>query len=250
MKRFWAAIRFLSVTPLPSVCRHTEEDLVRSVPFFPVVGLLIGLSTAGIAAVLEGLFPPLVLSTVLVGWLAITHGGLHLDGLADTADGFFTHFGQDRILKIMRDSRIGAFGCMAIGAILAFKVAALASLSAEYRLKAALLAPVAGRCMMAPMLGFLPPARPSGLGCLFCRHRTVWESVWSVAFLMGVAWLTARLAGLTAGFAALTTTVAFACLCKRRIGGTTGDTTGAASELAEMTVLLALSFQPIGCLWT
>ena len=240
---------FLKVMPLPAVCRHTEEDLVRSVPLFPLVGLLIGLTAAGIAAVFESVFPSLVLSVILVGWLAATHGGLHLDGLSDTADGFLSHHGRDRVLKIMRDSQIGAFGCMAIGGVLALKVAALASLSGEHRMNAVLLAPLVGRCIMAPMLGFLPPARPDGLGCLFSRRRPVWESAWTVGLLMGAAWLTARLAGLIAGFAAMTATAAFAYLCKRRIGGATGDTVGAASEIAEAMVLLALSAQPISCLW-
>lgn len=248
MKRFWAAMGFLTVMPLPAVCLHTEEDLVRSVPFFPFVGLLIGLAAAGIAALFDGVFPSLVLSVILVGWLAVTHGGLHLDGLGDTADGFFSHHGRDRVLEIMRDSRIGAFGCMAIGGILALKASALASLSGDHRIKAVLLAPLVARCIMAPMLGFLPSARPDGLGCLFCQRRSAWESVWALAFLLGAAWQAARFAGLVAGFSAMAATVAFACLCKRRIGGTTGDTVGAASEIAETMVLLALSAQPVNSL--
>ncbi len=249
MKRLWAASGFLTVIPLPAICRHTEEDLVRSVPFFPVVGLLIGLFAAGIAALLDGVFPSLVLSVVLVGWLAVAHGGLHLDGLGDTADGFFSPYGRDRVLEIMRDTHIGVFGCMAVGVIFALKVAALASLSGEHRIKAVLLAPLVGRCVMVPMLGFLPSARPDGLGRLFCRHRSVWESVWAMAVLMGAAWLTARLAGQIAGIAVITATVSFAFLCKRRIGGTTGDTVGAMSEIAETVVLLTLSAQPLSGLW-
>jgi adenosylcobinamide-GDP ribazoletransferase len=223
--------------------------LVQSVPFFPLVGLLIGLSAAGIAAVFGGVFSSLVLSVLLVGWLAMVHGGLHLDGLGDTADGFFSPYGRDQVLKIMRDTHIGAFGCMAIWGILSLKVGALASVSGEQRIKAVLLAPLVGRCVMAPMLGFLPSARPDGLGGLFCRQRSAWESLWTTAVLMGAAWLIARLAGLIAGLAVMTVTVAFAFLCKRRIGGTTGDTVGAASEIAETVVLLALSAKPISCLW-
>lgn len=249
MKRFWAAMGFLTVLPQPAVFRPTEEDLARSVPFFPLVGLLIGLSSAGVAVVLEGIFPSLVLSVIVVGWLSVTHGGLHLDGLGDTADGFFSCRDRNRILEIMRDSRIGAFGCMTIGGVLAVKVAALASLPAEHRVKAALLAPLMARCVMVPMLGLLPPARRDGLGRMFGKHRSVRESVYAMAFLMTAAWVTARFAGLIAGFAVITVTAAFVYLCMRRIGGITGDTVGAASEINEMAALLVLSGQPISGLW-
>jgi adenosylcobinamide-GDP ribazoletransferase len=249
MKRFWAAVGFLTVMPLPSVCRHTQKDLVQSVPLFPIIGLLIGLSAAGIAALLDSIFQTLVSSVILVGWLALTHGAFHLDGLSDTADGFFSHHGRDRVLEIMGDSHVGAFGCLAIGGILAIKVAALVSLPAEGRVKAALLAPLAGRCIMAPMLFFLPPARPDGLGRLFGGHRPFWESLWAAAFLMVAAWFTARVAGLIAGFSVMTVTAAFGFLCKRRIGGNTGDTVGAASEIAEAVALLTLSAQPVVNLW-
>ncbi len=249
MRRFRVAMGFLTVLPLPALSQHRSEDLAQSVTFFPVVGLLIGLSAACIAALLDGVFPAFVLSVLLVGWLAGVHGGLHLDGLGDTADGFFSPYGRDRVLAIMRDSHIGAFGCMAIGGILALKVAAIASLTGDHRLGAVLLAPLAGRCIMAPMLGFLPSARPEGLGQLFCRHRSAWESVWTTAVLIGAAWLTARLAGLIAGVAVMTATVSFAFVCKRRIGGATGDAVGASSEIAEAVVLLALSAQPMSGLW-
>ena len=244
MKRFWVAIGFLTVMPLPAFCRHSEDDLVHSVPFFPFVGLLIGLSTAGITILLDNVFSPHVLSVLLVGWLALIHGGLHLDGLSDTADGFLSPYGRDRVMEIMRDSRIGVFGCLAIVGILALKVAAIASLSDESRIMAVLLAPIAGRCVMVPMLGFLPSARPDGLGSLFSRRRSSWESVWAVAFMLGAAWLTFRLPGMIAGFAVIVVLASFAYLCQRRIGGSTGDTFGAASEIAETVVLLALSAQP------
>jgi len=235
MKRFWAAMGFLTVLPLPAVFRPTEEDLARSVPFFPLVGLLIGLSSAGAAVVLEGIFPSLVLSVI-------------------TADGFFSCRDRNRILEIMRDSRIGAFGCMTIGGVLAVKAAALASLPAEHRVKAALLAPLMARCVMVPMLGLLPPARRDGLGRMFGKNRSVRESVYAMAFLMTAAWVTARFAGarfagLIAGFAVITVTAAFVYLCMRRIGGITGDTVGAASEINEMAALLVLSGQPISGLW-
>nr|VFJ44136.1 MAG: cobalamin-5'-phosphate synthase [Candidatus Kentron sp. DK] len=250
MRRFCAALGFLTVLPLPGVCRHTERDLMGSVPFFPLAGLLIGLSAAGLALALDGVLPTLVLSVFLVGWLAMVHGGLHLDGLADTADGFLSPHGRERVLDIMRDSHIGAFGVLAMGGVLALKAAAIASLPRESLVGAVLLAPLMGRCAMAPMLDFLPPARSDGLGHLFSRWiysralergirwRLIVESMMAIAILLGAGWFVAGYQGLTAGIAAMITVVLFGDWCRRRIGGRTGDTVGAASELGEAVVLV------------
>nr|VFK45015.1 MAG: adenosylcobinamide-GDP ribazoletransferase [Candidatus Kentron sp. TC] len=246
MKRLCAALGFLTVMPLPTVCRHTERDLIGSVAFFPLIGLFIGLSAAGMHLALEDIFPPPVLAVLLVGWLAIVHGGLHLDGLADTADGFLSHHGRERVLTIMRDSHIGAFGCLALGGILALKVAALVSLPDEYRIEAIFIAPLAGRCLMAPMLDLLPPARIDGLGNLFHRERTirrVLESMGAMVILLAMAWFTVGFPGLFAVAIVVAVMILFAYWCKRRIAGITGDTLGAASEIAEMLVLLVLCAQ-------
>lgn len=250
--RFWAALRFLTILPLPAVCRQTEEDLVRSVPFFPLIGLLIGLFVAGCSLLFGALFPPGVAAVLSVALLAVAHGGLHLDGLADTGDGFFSHSKRERVMEIMRDSRIGAFGCLALAGVLALKVAAVASLSGPHLVRALLLAPLAGRCVMVPMLVFLPSARPDGLGYLFSRGRSAWEAIWAVVLLGVCAWLTAGVAGLIAAGAMSLGSVAFAALCSRKIGGFTGDTLGAASELAEMVMLVALSalsYRGVWVLW-
>ncbi len=249
MKRLLAGIEFLKIVPLPAICRHTEKDLVRSVPFFPLVGLLIGLPAAGISIIFDGFFPPMVISVFITAWLVVAHGGLHLDGIGDTADGFFSHNSLDRVMEIMRDNSIGAFGCVAIMGILAFKIAAIGSMSCEHRTMAVLLAPIAGRCVMVPMLSFLPSARPDGLGHLLSQGRSVFESFWVLFFFLAASWIAARFAGLIAAAAVIITTVLFACFCMLRIKGTTGDTIGASSEIAETVILLVLSIQPISCLW-
>nr|VFK60260.1 MAG: cobalamin-5'-phosphate synthase [Candidatus Kentron sp. UNK]VFK68400.1 MAG: cobalamin-5'-phosphate synthase [Candidatus Kentron sp. UNK] len=277
MKRLYAALGFLTVMPLPAVCRHTERDLAGSVAFFPLIGFLIGLSAAGAQLALEDVFPPLVLAMLLIGWLAMMHGGLHLDGLADTADGFLSHHGRERVLEIMRDSHIGAFGCLAMGGVLALKVAALASLPNEYWVQAILFAPLAGRSLMVPMLNLLPPARADGLGNLFTYRKNIkdsgrssaqtkapplsalarsanifhgektirglLESMGAMAVLLAVAWFTLGFAGLFATAVVVASMLLFVYWCQRRIGGITGDTLGAANEIAEMLVLLTLCTQ-------
>jgi adenosylcobinamide-GDP ribazoletransferase len=247
--RFFAALGFLTAVPLPGGRRHSEEDMAGSVPFFPLVGLLIGVSGAALALCFEQIFEPLLLSVMLVLWLEGACRGLHLDGLGDTADGFLSHRSREQVLEIMRDSRIGAFGTMAVFGVLALKIAAFASLPGHRRWMAALLAPLAGRCSMVGMLGLMPCARPEGLGVLFCRHRPAWETLWAAAVLLAAAALTAGRAGTIAVVAAVAAVSAFAAWCRHKIGGITGDTTGASCEIAETVVLVVLSMRPLVGLW-
>ena len=250
MKRFWAALGFLTVLPLPAAWQGNEDDLARSVCFYPVVGLLIGLSAAGIAAGLGKVFPPPVLSVLLVIWLAVVHGGLHMDGLSDTADGFFSPYGRERVLEIMKDSRIGAFGCMAICGAVALKIAALFSLPSNLQIRAAVMAPLAGRCAMVLVMVFLPPARKEGLGSFFSSHRSAWEGILAVLILGAIGWCVVGTACLIVIAALLIAAGLFGWISKRRIGGYSGDVLGAAGEIVETTTLLVLSMGPMGPLFS
>ena len=150
MKPLLAAIGFLSVAPVPSRWRGGKAELGRSLPYFPVVGLLFGVAAGLLARVLEYALPPAPAAVLLVIVLALLTGGLHVDGLADTADGFFSSRPKERILEIMRDSRTGAMGAAAVVCVLLLKCSALAALSPAGCVRAAFLMPLAGRC--------LPPA--------------------------------------------------------------------------------------------
>lgn len=236
--RLWAAIGFLTILPLPACCRQTEDNLPRSVPLFPLLGLLIGGVVAGCVYLTSGLLPPFVAVVVYVILLAIVHGGLHVDGLADTGDGFFSHRKTERILEIMRDTRIGTYGCLTVVSVLALKVAGLASMPASMWVKALFLAPVAGRCSMVLMLVMLPSARPDGMGVLFKKGRSFWEVLWAVSALLVTAWLLLQWRGLVAAGAVLVVNVAFMLMCQVKIKGFTGDTVGALNELAEMIAIV------------
>jgi adenosylcobinamide-GDP ribazoletransferase len=239
--RLWAAIGFLTILPLPTWCTHQEEDLPRSVPLFPLIGLAIGGVVAGLATLSAPYLPPAVAAVVYTLLLAIAHGGLHLDGLADTGDGFFSHRQKDRILAIMQDARIGAYGCVTLMGVLALKVSALGSLPPLMLAKALFLAPLAGRCAMVLMLVVLPSAREEGMGVLFKRGRMFWEVIWAVAVLSAAAWFALQWDGLVAIGAVIGLTIVFMGLCQRKINGFTGDTLGALSELCEMMTLVILS---------
>ncbi|MEI7945725.1 MAG: adenosylcobinamide-GDP ribazoletransferase [bacterium] len=239
--RLWVAIGFLTILPMPTFCRQTEDDLPRSVPLFPVIGLLIGGVVGGCVSLTSGLLPPFVAVVLYVILLAVVHGGLHVDGLADTGDGFFSHRNRERILEIMRDTRIGTYGCLTVVSVLALKVAGLASMPADMWAKALFVAPLAGRCSMVLMLVILPSARQNGMGVLFKRDRSFWEVIWALSVLLLAAWLLLQWRGLIAVGAVLVLNVAFMLMCQSKIKGFTGDTVGALNELSEMITIVTLS---------
>jgi len=246
VNRFLAALRFLTILPVPGRRGTNESAMVGSVLFFPVIGLLVGVVASGLAVALVHVFSPQLLAAVLVLWLIAVSGGFHLDGLADTADGFLSARPREQVLEIMKDSHIGVMGVIAVVAVLGLKVTAVASLPAGALWRAVLLIPLAGRCSMVFDMGILPGARKTGgLGSLFLRERSWLESLWAVTVLAGVGWLVAGYAGLLAAAVALGTPLLFALLCYRRIGGATGDTLGAACEITEAAVAVALSARPL-----
>ncbi len=242
MNHLCAAIRFLTILPLPGKCGTAEHDLPDSIWFFPIVGLLAGGAAAALIVVFLAIFPPMSCTVCVVLALIVISGGLHMDGLADTADGFLSSRPRERVLEIMKDSHIGVMGVIAIVAVLLLKVTAIASIEPANAWFTILLIPLAGRCMIVLMICILPYARPEGgLGSAFSKSRSAWPALWALAVLATVGWLVAGWAGLAAGGAAVAVTLLFALWCYRKIGGATGDTYGAACELAELAVVLTMA---------
>jgi adenosylcobinamide-GDP ribazoletransferase len=242
MKPLLAAIRFLTIVPLPASWETDEDDLARSLSWFPVVGLLIGLAASGLTAALAREFPPLVSAVVLVIVLAGVSQALHLDGLSDTADGFLSSRPRERVLEIMRDSHIGAMGVVSIVLILLLKVASLGSMPTGDLWRAAVLMPVAGRCAILVQMAMLPYARPEGgLASIFYRGGRTGCAIGAVAALGLVGFLAARWAGLSAAGVTLVLVAVFSAYSYRRIGGATGDTLGASCELAEAATALTMA---------
>ena len=235
MKAFLAALGFLTVLPVPS----DEKALRQSVPWFPVVGLLIGGLVASLDYVLGRVFPPVVTSVLTVIVLIGISGGLHLDGLADTADGFLSSRPRERVLEIMKDSRIGTMGTLAIVSVFALKTAALAGLT--QRFGAILLMPIAGRCTMVMMMAVIPYARPEGgLGSAFAGSHKIGPLV-ALIILFAVSWLAFGWMGTIAAMLALGAAMFMANWSYRKIGGFTGDVLGATCEVAETVTALAAS---------
>ena len=241
--RFAAAIRFLTIFPLPGTLGTTEKDLAGSTAFFPLVGLLLGCIAVPVTWGMYQLFPPMVTAVLTTFILLAFSGGLHLDGLADTADGFFSARPKEKILEIMRDSASGAMGVTALTVLLLLKIACLSSLSTNL-IFAVFLMPIAGRSAILLMMALLPYVRLSGgLGSLFYSRRSRLLALWGMIFFAGMAWPIAGMRGVIAVLAVVILTGLFAVLCRIKIGGATGDTLGASCELAEVAVALVFAAQ-------
>lgn len=233
-----AAFRFLTIFPLPGKCGTESEDLAGALGYFPLVGLVLALPAAAAAWLFWQFFPPLVAAVLLTFMLLSFSGALHLDGLADCADGFYSARDRSRTLEIMRDSRIGVMGVVAVVMLLLLKVALLASLQADQVVKAALLMPLYGRCAQVFMIFLLPYVRKEGgMGTIFYQnrsHRVLWLTL---LFLLLAGFLVTGTAGVLSWLAMITVIFLFSRYCRRKIGGATGDTLGAASEIAEIIPL-------------
>jgi adenosylcobinamide-GDP ribazoletransferase len=233
-------VQFLTVVPLPVSLSIGERDLGRSAPFFPLVGLGIGATAAGLDYLLGFILPIPGVSVFTVVFLLAASGGLHMDGLADTADGFFSSRPREKMLEIMRDSRTGPMGVIAIVLVLILKIALLSSLPESARWWVLLLTPLAGRCGLLINLAVLPYARAEGgLASLFYEHRSRVHPALALAVLVMVGWLACGWVGLAAGGCAFVFCLVFAAYVYSKISGFTGDTLGAACELTELIPPLA-----------
>lgn len=240
MTRFFAAIKFLTILPVPGGWSGDEKTLARSVPCFPLVGLVIGLIAAAFDYAVGQILPPLPASTLTVLVLICLPGGMHMDGLADTADGFFSARPRDKMMEIMRDSRIGVMGVLAVAFVVLLKITLLVNISGASRWVLILIMPLAGRAAIVALMTALPYVRPEGgLATLFAGSRSWLRCLWAWGALFAVAGGLAQWTGIAAAIVALVITALFILYNRSKLGGYTGDTLGAVCELAEIAPLLA-----------
>jgi adenosylcobinamide-GDP ribazoletransferase len=237
LKAVVAAFAFLTRIPVWSGPLR-DEDLGRSVAFFPLVGLVLGLALAGAGAVAGSQLSPVVGAVLLAALLAALTGGLHLDGFADVFDALGGGRGdRARMLELMRDSRIGAHGAAALVLLLAAKIAALTQVIEHQDLLTLLAFPTIGRWVVTPLIVFFPYARAEGLGRAFRGEAgRVQVGIASAIAVVVVAALGWRFALPALG--GVVVVLLFGLWLRRRLGGLTGDVYGAAIELGEVTTLI------------
>ena len=208
--------------------------------YFPAVGALLGLVAGGVLVLVGALTTAWVGAVAGVAVLAVLTGGLHLDGLADAADGLLSPNADARRLEIMRDSRIGSFGAVALILVLAGDIAALSGMAPARAIAALVVAGAMSRWAMLGLVALLPYVRADGLGVAAAGAHRRFDLLLGSATVALVALLDWR-HSLAALLAVIVTAVLVAWLARRRIGGATGDVYGAATELCQLAALVAFA---------
>ena len=249
-----SALGLFTILPVRAVPEIGRPDAARAVLWLPVAGLLLSVPAAGVLLGVQaggGSAPRRLLAAALaIGVLALLTGGLHLDGLADTADGLGSRRPRDEALAIMRRSDVGPFGVVALLFTVLVQVTALATVTAGWPGAAALaVAAVTGRTAVVLATGpGSPAARPDGFGALVAGATSARARITAVAVLLAAAAATAAAWGWYPAARAVIAVLAGLCaagllrrLAVRLLGGMTGDVFGALVEVSSATVLLALA---------
>ncbi|MGE5518177.1 MAG: adenosylcobinamide-GDP ribazoletransferase [Bacteroidota bacterium] len=233
------AASFLTRLPLPDCGVVAPGALARTMRMFPVVGGGVGVVSGLVFWGAHAVLPPLAAALVAVLAGVLLTGALHEDGLADTADGLGARGGRERRLEVMRDSRTGAYGVLALLFSVGLRVAALAAAPTGLAGLGALVAAAAwSRALIPAAMQVMPPARADGLGA---GAGVPDATVAATAAVLGLvlALLGLGLAAPLAVLVALAAAWGVVALARRTLGGFTGDVLGAVQQVAEMAVLLA-----------
>jgi adenosylcobinamide-GDP ribazoletransferase len=239
MRSLIIALQFLTIFPWPKIHEVSAQQVGQSCVFFPLVGLLLGLTMLAFDSLLKSHLPPVFLSIGLVLLMIVMTRGFHLDGLADTFDGLGARGGKKEALSAMKDSHTGVFGLLAMFIVLTLKFNSF-QLLRDLRPQALLLAPVLGRWAML-VLAYRSESAAEGLGrnlinCMRYKHLLVGTVIAAVSSII--------IAGALAVWIALSV-LAFTRGAKsyfhRRLGGLTGDICGAVAELSETATLVILA---------
>jgi adenosylcobinamide-GDP ribazoletransferase len=239
MRGLLVALGFLTRIPVPSRVFDDARAQRTSLVWYPTVGLVVGALLTGLFVLLPREHAPLSAALTLLAWVALT-GGLHLDGLADSADAWVGGFGdRTRTLEIMKDPRSGPAGVTAIVLLLLLKFAALASLSAA-QAGWLWLSPLLARSALTAAFATTPYVRSGGLGSAL-KDAPRGACALALSGVVAIC-IACGLPGACALGAALVVFALWRRACLRRLGGFTGDTAGALAELVEVGVLVVLVF--------
>lgn len=235
------AAGFLTILPVLPRAEVAPETVAASFGWFPLVGFALGAMLAAENLLLTRLFGNALGAVMLVLTLAGLTGAVHLDALADAADALGAGRDRRRALEIMRDSQIGSFGTVAIFFFLACEIVALATMGEARRAAALWLAPGLARWAMVAVGWRVEYLRAEGAGTRLVgpggdRNLALAGAIAALAALPVLSWRVLLAYAVAAALAAVLRTA-----CRRWLGGVTGDLLGAAGELVELAVLLAMA---------
>jgi len=238
MKSLFLAFQFLTIIPI-KIKKINEKELSRSIAYYPVIGLLLGLFLLCANKLLLILnLENFASSILLIVFLAIITGGIHLDGLADTADAFFSRKNKDEMLKIMRDPHIGVMGVVSIICVFLLKISFLCSVNISLKPISLLLMCILSRWSMVFLIFLFPYARQDGKAKIYiqgCNYKIFFMATMLTLIFIGLAW---KIRALLIFILVLFFVYTIGKFISRKIDGITGDTIGAVNEIVETLVLL------------
>jgi adenosylcobinamide-GDP ribazoletransferase len=236
-----AALEFLTRirlrhTPMGDMSRVAHAQL-----WFPVIGLALGLALLGVDRLAMRALPDASVDVLIIVALIALTGALHLDGLADAADGLFGGYTRERRLEIMHDPHAGTYAIVAIASVLALKWAGLAALPSNVRVEAIVLTPCLARFAMLVTIAAFPYAREEGTGAGL--HEAAWpthvSAVIPIVLIVSIGLFGAD--GLFVVAFAAAVALAFGAFATHLVGGMTGDLYGATAEISEALLLLFIA---------
>ena len=234
------AMGFLSILPLPRAMTQ-DVDFAGAMTYFPLVGALLGAVLALLNLLVRNVWSTTATATVMIVALVVLTGGLHLDGLADTADGLLSGKGREAKLLIMEQSQIGTFGTLAVLCCLLLKVGFLNELPAPAKGRGLILTVALGRWAMVSAAMFFPLAKDKGMGWAFKIHLKGMDFAVATSLTLGLAALLFPPWGLAVCGILWLATLVLGWVITGALGGMTGDTYGATCEISEVLALGMLS---------
>ncbi len=243
MRKLLIALTFLTRIPFPVPANVTQEEFTKSQYYYPVVGLLLGGILWASSTLLLPLYPPLIMGALLLILQLILTGGIHLDGYMDSMDGLLSARTPERMLEIMKDSRVGAFGAISAIALLLLKFslfAELLTLGSPLTPLILLFMPVLSRWIFLIGVHFFPYARFNGLGKGFHEASRKTKGIFfgQGTFLLLLTYWFLKWPGVVGFLISTLFILIFTSKSSRLLGGLTGDLYGASIELAELFFLL------------
>ncbi|WP_371368803.1 Adenosylcobinamide-GDP ribazoletransferase [Sporomusa rhizae] len=237
MQDFFTGLQFLTRIRIVEQTDWSLERFGSSVKYFTLIGAIIGLILAGLNYILSQFLPQHVLAAVIVMSEIIITGGLHCDGFMDTADGIFSGRSRERMLEIMKDSRVGANGVVAFGLLLLLKYSVIFDMTPTMLTTALVIMPIVGRLTMVISITSFPYARPDGMGKAFAEYAGR-NALFVAAITALVIIIPLGLQAMISAGVAIMFGLAAARYFAKVLGGLTGDTYGAVTELTELITLL------------
>ena len=237
---FFVAMQFMTRLPVPRGIPYSPDALAKSAGFFPAIGLLVGAGGAALYLLLSPHMSRDVVMVLILVYLVAVTGGLHEDALGDAADGLGGGWEKDRVLAIMRDSRMGSFGTIAITLGLLARFVFLTNLAPGRFVGVFIAGQVLGRWTALPLAFFLPSARANetGQGKLIAAKVTTLSLVGGTLLALAIVTIALRPAALWASLTAILVASVSGFYYWRRISGVTGDCLGATTQLTEIAIYL------------